>query len=80
LVPVKIPYEGETVDADDVDFKILSCTPIVVLLADGTKIEIEHTIGKVYLVRDKKREDGSPIYMMTGGSKVTTKYPEKEPS
>jgi len=69
---VKVPWEGETVDADEIDFKIESGAPLVLQLSDGTKIELEHQISKVYRLSEKRKEDGSPIYLMTGGAKVTT--------
>lgn len=75
---VKIPYEGDTVDAEELDFKVLSSTPIVINIGDGSKIEMEHTVARIYRLCDKKKEDGSPIYVMVGATKLTTTTPQRE--
>ncbi len=78
MAKVKIPYENETVDADEMEFRVLSGAPVVIKISDGTEIEFEHGISRVYRLCDKKKEDGSPIYVMTGGSKVTMKTQKPE--
>ena len=74
---VKVVHEGETVDADELEFVVVGEPPMEYKLSDGTRIEIRHEVKKVYRLCDKKKEDGSPIYLITGGAKVLTTPAEK---
>ncbi|HEY1218784.1 MAG: hypothetical protein ABSE42_06645 [Bryobacteraceae bacterium] len=67
---VKIPFEGETVDAEDVTFDASGPMQCSFRLADGTTINLEHAIKKIYRLCDKKKEDGSPIYMLMGQTAI----------
>jgi hypothetical protein len=69
-VRVKIPFEGDTVDAVEVDFRTKSDGVQVLELADGAAIEFRHAVRKVYRVCGRKKEDGSPIYLLTGEAKL----------
>ena len=68
---VRVPYEGGTEDAEELSFEA-SGPPLTLKLADGTRIEIAHEVTKVYRLCDKKKEDDSPIYILTGEVKVRT--------
>jgi hypothetical protein len=72
---VKVIYEGETVDADEMEFKAVSEAPISYRLNDGTLIEIKHEVKKVFRLCDKKKADGSPIYLLNGTAQVRTEAP-----
>jgi hypothetical protein len=63
---VKIVYEGETVDAEELSFKGQGNSVLLIEVGDGAKIELKHEIKNVYRLCDKKKEDGNPIYIMTG--------------
>jgi hypothetical protein len=67
---VKVPFEGDTVDAEEISFSVTSPTVQVLELADGEVIEFRHTVSKVYRLCDRKKEDGSPIYLVTGEAKL----------
>jgi len=67
---VKVPFEGETVDAEDISFDVSEAVRGVCRLADGTTISMTHEIKKVYRLCDKKKEDGSPIYMLVGQTAI----------
>lgn len=69
---VKIPYEGAMADADEVGFKVESEVVGLYKLDDGAKIELRHRVKNIYLLADKKRADGSPIYLVTGEASLQT--------
>ena len=64
---VKVPFEGETVDAEELAVLVKSPSRGVFYEAsDGTIIRITHDVKVVYRLCDKKKPDGSPIYLITG--------------
>jgi len=69
---VKVVYESETVDADEIAFKEASQVVGSYELEDGTVIEIRHEVKTIYRLCDKKKADGSPIYLLAGGAAVRT--------
>ena len=72
MTPVKLPYESEVVDADQVEFKSVGGSPEILELEDGTKIEFGHRVKNVFKLRDKKKDDGSPIYICSGQVSINT--------
>jgi len=66
VTPVKLPYENEVVDADQVGFTSSGGSAELLALDDGAKIEFLHKVSNVFRLRDKKKDDGSPIYICTG--------------
>ena len=69
---VKVVYEGETVDADEMRFEVVAEPPISYRLSDGTVVEIKHEVKKVFRLCDKRKADGSPIYLLNGAAHVRT--------
>lgn len=69
---VKIVYEGETVDAEEMQMTPTSESVGVYLLGDGAVIELKHEVKTVYRLCDKKKEDGTPIYVVTGEVRMKT--------
>ncbi|MEQ1949171.1 MAG: hypothetical protein ABL995_18405 [Bryobacteraceae bacterium] len=67
---VKVVHEGETVDAEEMPFRVPVESAMVCEIEDGTRVEIKHWIKHVYRLCDKKKDDGTPIYLMTGGADV----------
>lgn len=65
-VDVRIVHEGEAVDAEQMDFKTTAHCVEMLDVEDGTKIEVDHRIKSVFRLRDKKAEDGTPIYVCAG--------------
>lgn len=59
-------------DADEVGFKVESEVVGLYKLDDGAKIELRHSVKNIYLLADKKRADGSPIYLVTGEASLRT--------
>ena len=72
LARVKIPYEGTTEDADELEFRVVSEALGSYELGDGGKVELRHEVHRVYKLCDKKKEDGSPIYVLTGAALLTS--------
>jgi len=68
---VKIVHEGETVDAEEVEFQRLSEVVGVYKLADGVTVQMKHSVKRIYRLCDKKKADGSPIYIVTGEARLT---------
>jgi hypothetical protein len=72
---VKIPFEGETVDAEDIAFELLETALASLRTSDGATITMKHDIQKVYRLCDKKKDDGTPIYVMVGRTAITINHP-----
>ena len=73
---VKVVYEGETVDADEMDFEVLQEAVGLYKTGDGAKIDFKHDVKSIYRLCDQKKEDGSPIYLITGTAVLkTTRLP-----
>lgn len=78
-VRVRVPYEGDTVDADEMDFTINSPVQTVVSVTDdGAMIEIEHRVSKVYKLCNRTKENGDPIYLVTGNFELRTTLKREE--
>ena len=75
---VKVIHEGETVDADEMDFRVVAEAPQVYDAGDGTKIEIKHQVKKIYRLCDKKKPNGEAIYLITGTADVRSSFPPPE--
>jgi hypothetical protein len=69
---VKVIYEGETVDAEDLGFTVESETTGSYLVSDGARVTIAHRVKNIYRLCDKKKPDGSPLYLLTGETVVKT--------
>jgi hypothetical protein len=81
VTPVRLMYEGELVDADDVRFTSAGGGPPELLqLEDGTRIEFGHQVQTVFRLRDKKKEDGAPVFICAGQVKITVTPPVNEGS
>jgi hypothetical protein len=75
---VKLPYQGENVDAQEVEFTTHSeAVGVFTLPGDGIQIEFHHQVKTIYRLVDKKKDDGTPIYIVTGAASLTTKPIEK---
>jgi hypothetical protein len=69
---VKVVYESETVDADELAFKEVAQVLGAYEIEDGTIIEIRQEVKSIYRLCDKRKADGSPIYLLAGGAAVRT--------
>ena len=69
---VKIAFEGETVDAEELTFQKVAERVGEYSLGDGARIELRHNVTSIFRLCDKKKPDNSPIYVLTGNAVLTT--------
>jgi hypothetical protein len=67
---VKIAFEGESVDAEEMTFEAVNQAPLAYKVGDGTVVELKHEVKNIYRLCDKKKPDGSPIYVLIGEATV----------
>jgi hypothetical protein len=72
---VRIPYNGQTVDADEMEFQTEASGPTVFKLEDGTRIEVNHATVSIYRLLHERDKDGSPIYVVVGSLDMKKKIP-----
>lgn len=73
MTNVKVPFNGKTVDAEEMEFEV-ETTPIgVYKVEDGTRIEVRHIVSAIYRVSGEKAPDGSCIYLIMGTSEMLKK-------
>jgi hypothetical protein len=77
---VKIVFEGETVEADQMDFVTESTISGRYKVEDGAAIELSHHVKTVYRLKARKKPDGSPLYVLIGEVKADTKLPTVVPA
>jgi hypothetical protein len=73
---VKTFFEGQTVDADQMDFKVEAQLTGRFHIEDGATVELRHAVKNVYRLRDKKKPDGSPVYVLIGEASTNTTFPD----
>ena len=69
---VRIPYNGQTVDADEMDFKADGPAVLVLRIEDGTVLEVKHDASAVYRLREKA-PDGTPLPLDYGRRLISFK-------
>lgn len=67
---VKVVHDGETVDAEEMEFRVSDGSGLVCDVSDGTRVEIKYSINHVYRLCDKKKDNGTPIYLLVGATDV----------
>lgn len=67
---VRIPYQEKTVDAEEMDFDLVSQSIGIYELKDGTKIQLSHVPSTIYKLIDEKAPDGSVVYVVRGTVKM----------
>ena len=72
---VKVAYEGETVDADQMEFQSSAPCSEILTIEGGVVIELSHKVASIFRLRDKKKEDGTPIYLCMGNVTLKTTIP-----
>ncbi|HEY4361908.1 MAG TPA: hypothetical protein VGN17_13105 [Bryobacteraceae bacterium] len=77
---VKVLYEGDTVEADELQFSPVVVTRGEYMIEGGGVIEIRHEVKSIYRLCEKAKADGSPIYLITGGAAVQVRLPEMPPA
>ena len=75
---VKIEFEGQVVEADDLDFKSDKEDWNSYTAEDGTVIKLKHVTAKIYRLGGRVKEDGSPMYVVSGTALLTTTVPQSD--
>ncbi len=79
LPGVKIVFEGQTVEADQMEFQVESQVQGRFHIEDGATVELTHSVKTIYKLRDKKKTDGSPVYVLMGEASTSTSF-QAEPA
>ena len=66
---VRVPYNGQTVDADEMDFSVQGNGALVVHVEDGAVLHLNHSATAVYRLLQKDAE-GAPLYLVTGTASI----------
>jgi hypothetical protein len=72
---VKVEFEGQQVDADEVEFKTDKEEWNSYTSEDGATIKLKHVVSTIYKLLDRAKEDGSPVYLVTGTVLITATHP-----
>ncbi len=74
---IQVPFEGEMVPADQLDFESEKEPFCVYRLEDGTTLKIKTILANVARLVDRFKPDGQPIYVLgVGGLPVLDVPPE----
>lgn len=74
---VKVVYEGKTVDAEEMGFDVAVEVSGSYKVSDGAVIDLKHKVVSIYKLCDQAKEDGTPIYLVTGSAALVTELPKK---
>ena len=73
---VRVPFNNQTVDADEMDFQLHGDGHLIVTVEDGTSIELTHGVTSVY--RLKLLDDqGKPHNVVTGLASMNKTVPPR---
>ncbi len=73
---VKIPFNGQDVDAELVDVSQTSERWNEYLLDDGTILKVKLVLTNVYRVTGQHDAEGNPVYILQSTNVVSTNAPE----
>jgi len=73
--PTKAIHEGKQVDAEELEFKVVSRPEVVLELEDGTTLKILVTPAKVVKLKDIYSGEGEPSYQVKWGIGVSASVP-----
>ena len=73
---VKIPFNGQDVDAELVDVSQTSERWNEYLLEDGTILKVKLVLTNVYRVTGQHDSEGNPVYILQSTNVVSTNAPE----
>ena len=72
---VKVPFNGQTVDAETVDVTQASERWNEYLLDDGTILKVKLVLTNVYRIEGQFDADGNPVYILQSTNVVSTNAP-----
>lgn len=71
----KYPYEGELLDAEELEFEPVSSARAELNLEDGTVLKLNLVPLKVVKLAGRYNEAGEPIYFVRWNSSLSTSVP-----
>lgn len=71
----KYPYEGKLLDAEELDFEVVSTAKAEVKLEDGTILRLNLVPLKVVKLVDTHTDTGEPVYFVRWNSSLATSVP-----
>jgi hypothetical protein len=74
---VKIPYQGLTVDGEELDFKTVSEEWNEYQTSDGSTIRLKLVLTNIVKLLDKTDQDGNPIYVAKSSNVMAVSVPGK---
>jgi hypothetical protein len=75
--PVRVPFEGKTVEGVDLDFKALKEEWNEYQVNDGSIIRMKVVVTNIAKIIDRYDTDGNPIYVVKSSNVLTVSAPEK---
>lgn len=75
---VEIPYEGQTVRANELEFTTESDNWGQYRTEEGTQIKMRSVVARIYRLLDKTREDGGPLHVLQGSVVIDVGAPNTQ--
>jgi ABC-type ATPase with predicted acetyltransferase domain len=66
---VKVQWQGELVEGEEVDFEVIREDWNVYKTSDGSKLKLKPVVGKIVRL-DKRNTDGEPVYVLNSQNMV----------
>ncbi len=73
--PTKAIHEGKQVDAEEMEYKLVTPSEVVLEVEDGTYLKVHIVLPKVVKVKDIYNQEGEPVYQLKWGTAVTASVP-----
>src|SRR5207247_11040794 len=67
MMRVRIPFQGEMCDGEEVEFTATKEDWNVYECEDGTRVKIRFIVGKIVRLLDKRTDQGEPVYVTQWG-------------
>jgi hypothetical protein len=73
--PTKAIHEGKQVEADELEYKLIGSSEVVIQAEDGTVLKIMFLPAKVVRLRDIYNPEGEPVYQLKWGTGISASVP-----
>ena len=73
----QVPFEGQMVPAEELDFDTTRDAWSIYKLEDGTVLKLKPVLGKVSRIIDRYKPDGEPIYALTMSPVAMAEVPDE---
>jgi len=74
---IKVPFEGKSHDAIDLDFKTINEDWNEYQVADGTIVRLKTVVTNIVKVPEKYDNAGNPVYIVKSSNVLSISAPEK---